>query len=180
MTLKALAALALAVTVSALGAATVPLAAADPARAASPNDPAQRQIRKLKRQLQAARASRQRWLRRAEIAEVEADVADGKTFAAEGNLKLVTTTLTAERDTARRERDVAVGQRDAAQAENQQLKGELPARVAAVAREDNLRQLFDLVIIPAHDNWSCRGSMFFGETFWSVDFDRRTSRGDCY
>jgi hypothetical protein len=64
--------------------------------------------------------------------------------------------------------------------ENTQLKGELPDRVRAVAREDNIDQLFQLVIVPAHDVWPCGGTLFYGETFYGADFDKHTSDGGCY
>lgn len=65
--------------------------------------------------------------------------------------------------------------------ENEALKGSVPDQVRAIAREDNIQRLFNLVILPAFNAWPCRGSLFYGQTFWSVDFDRRdASDGTCY
>ena len=64
---------------------------------------------------------------------------------------------------------------------NNQLKGTLPSKVAAVAREDNIEQLFNLVIRPAFVNWPCQGSIAYYGSFYDVSFDRRDpSDGACY
>lgn len=80
-----------------------------------------------------------------------------------------------------RSRVTSLEQQNAALATaNNDLKGSLPAQVGAVAREGDIGELFRLVINPAHGSWACGGTRFFGETFWSTDFDRRASDGTCY
>lgn len=60
------------------------------------------------------------------------------------------------------------------------LKGPLPGQVAAIAREDNIEQLFNLVIRPAFTNWPCGGDISYYESFYSLSFDRRFSDGTCF
>jgi hypothetical protein len=35
-------------------------------------------------------------------------------------------------------------------------------------------------MLPAYRNWACGGSLFYGQTFWSVHFYRRDTDGSCY
>lgn len=79
-------------------------------------------------------------------------------------------------------RDVQVrdGRIGELETEVQQLKGPVPDQVAAISREGNSKQLQELVLLPAYNNWACRGSIYYGETFFSFDFDRRASDGECY
>lgn len=57
--------------------------------------------------------------------------------------------------------------------ENIALRGEIPARVESVAQAGNITDLFNLVILPARRAWKCGGTIFYGQTFWSVDFNRQ-------
>lgn len=66
------------------------------------------------------------------------------------------------------------------QAENNGLRGSVPEQVAAVARRDNISELFNIVILPAYREWRCGGSLAYYSSFYSVDFDRRDSSGVCY
>jgi septal ring factor EnvC (AmiA/AmiB activator) len=88
--------------------------------------------------------------------------------------------LKAQLKTAKRQRDTYKARLATANQENQDLKGGVPDQVRAIAREDDIAQLFNLVIVPAHDVWPCGGSLFYGETFDSADFDKHTSDGGCY
>jgi outer membrane murein-binding lipoprotein Lpp len=88
--------------------------------------------------------------------------------------------LKAQLKTAKRQRDTYRTKLAAANQENAGLKGSVPDQVRAIAREDNIDQLFNLVIVPAHDVWPCGSTLFYGETFYSADFDRHTSDGGCY
>lgn len=141
------------------------------------------QIRLLKRELSTVKKSRDGWRGKARHAlgqnlELGGQVAALSTTV--GTLTNQVATLTAERDSARGERDVARAEAAQVAAENTQLRGELPERVAAIAKADNAQQLQQLVLVPAYNNWACRGSIYYGETFFSFDFDRRTSNGSCY
>jgi regulator of replication initiation timing len=117
--------------------------------------------------------------------------------AANATLTAANTKLTTDLGTRTGERDAARSQLGTAQpaadrvpgleadnarlvAENTGLKGNLPAQVAAVAKSDNIADLFNLVINPAFAAWACSGSKFIGQTFWSVDFNRRASDGSCF
>lgn len=62
--------------------------------------------------------------------------------------------------------------RDAAVQENGMLKGDVPSKVAAIAAEGNSSQLQNLVLVPARNAWACGGSVFYGSTFFSFDFNR--------
>jgi outer membrane murein-binding lipoprotein Lpp len=100
--------------------------------------------------------------------------------ASNSQLRHQVATLKRQVKTLTRQRDSARTKLAAANQENADLKGGVPDQVRAIAREDDIAQLFNLVIVPAHDVWPCGGSIFMGETFWSADFDRHTSDGGCY
>lgn len=96
-----------------------------------------------------------------------------------GKLKRQKRALQRENGVLRGSLLAVTGERDRLAAEVSSLKGPIPEQVRAVAREGSLRQLFQLVVLPAHGAWVCGGSVFFGQTFWSVDFDTKGPDG-CY
>lgn len=168
--------------------ATVALLLVAPAAQAAPaNSKQAQQIRTLKRQLANARESRLTWIEKERVARLAASTARNEAGALATRLRKETGALTgqiqslnAQLATFATEVASLTQQRDAARGEAAGLKGGLPEQVATIARTGDARQLQELVLLPAHSNWACRGSIFYGSTFFSFDFDRRASDGSCY
>lgn len=131
---------------------------------------------RTKRSARAARSARDRALVVRDDATEARDAARVTISTLNGRVSSLQTELAAAQGSAA----TAVQQRDTVAAENAQLRGAVPAQVAAIAATGNASQLQSLVLLPAYNAWACRGSIFYGETFFSFDFDRRDSDGTCY
>ena len=120
--------------------------------------------------------SRDIWQARADRYALQRDTLRGRLAAARSS----NGTLSGQVSTLTTQVSGLQAQVSALTTENTGLKGSLPAQVAAVAAADNIVQLEMLVLNPAFANWKCRGSVFFGQTFISYDFNRRASDGTCF
>ncbi len=127
----------------------------------------------LKTQLAAAKKSRAAWVRRAQKAE--ATVRRLRREAASDAALLAAFDV----DLASRDAQIATltAQVGTLTSQNTALRSAVPDQVAAIARAGVPGDLQTFVLTPAHNAWPCRGSVFFGQSFFSYDFNMPGSFG---